>query len=126
MFIIYPSSVHMYVLGVYMLEPILGSLITEKALIFILERGNGYLREISQLFDIPATSLVKPLENLEAGGVLFSKEVGRTRVYAFNPRCFYVEELKALLSKAFQYYPNDLKEKLINNRRRPRRKGKPL
>lgn len=109
-----------------MLEPLVGSIINEKILIFLCERKEGYLREISTTFNIPATSLVRPLENLENGGILYSKQIGRTRVYGFNPRCFYLNELKALLEKVLSNYPDEIKEKLIFNRRRPRKKGKEL
>jgi len=108
------------------LQPIIGSVIDEMTLIFILIRETGYLREIARAMNIPATSLVKPLETLEAGNVLFSRAYGRTRVYAFNPHYPFLAELKALLSKAFEYYPPEVKEMLQMNRRRPRRKGKPL
>ena len=109
-----------------MLQPIIGSVIDEMVLIYILVRETGYLREISRTMNIPATSLVKPLETLEAGSVLFCRVYGRTRVYAFNPQYPFLLELKALLSKAFEYYPAEMKDELLLNRRRPRRKGKPL
>ena len=116
----------MNVFGEIMLEPLLGSIITEKVLIFILKRETGYLTEISRSLDIPISSLVKPLGNLEAGGVLFSQQYGKTRVYAFNPQYPFLAELKALLAKAFEYYPPEIKDILQMNRRRPRRKDKPL
>ncbi len=109
-----------------MLESLFGSIINEKILIFIFERESGYLTEIAKTLNIPPTSLVKPLENYEAGGILYSREVGKTRVYAFSPTYPFLNELKALLSKAFEYYPQNIKDILKLNRRRPRRKGKPL
>jgi len=65
-------------------------------------------------------------EKLELGGVLYSRLVGRTRLYTFNPRFVFLEELKQMLDKALSFYPEEERERLQVTRRRPRRKGKPL
>ena len=62
----------------------------------------------------------------EAGACVYSKRVGRTRVYPFDPRYPFLQDLKALLEKALIFYPEEMKELLLMNRRRPRRSGKPL
>ena len=51
---------------------------------------------------------------------------GRTRLYTFNPRYAFVDELKALLEKALSFYPPEERENLLMNRRRPRGRAKPL
>lgn len=108
-----------------MLEPVLGSASSERALIFILARGKGYATEISQFFTTDLSPIQKQLDKLESGGVLASQTVGRTRLYEFNPRYPFLKELKALLEKALSFYPEKEKDRLLMNRRRPRRKGKP-
>jgi hypothetical protein len=109
-----------------MLEPLLASTNCERVLIFIAARDEGYLREIADFFQTSPAPLLKQLEKLEAGGVLFSRSVGRTRLYGFNPRYPFLKELQALLAKALSFYPADLRAALQENRRRPRRKHKPL
>jgi len=109
-----------------MIDVLLGSPSREKVLIFLAARGEGYPREIARYYDIGLASIQNQLEKLEAGGILFSKLVGRTRLYAFNPRYPFLKELQALLLKALYFYPEQERDKLIKNRRRPRRKGKPL
>ena len=109
-----------------MLQPLLGSENREKALVFILARNTGYAREISQFFDTGISKVQKQLDGLEAGGVLVSRTVGRTRLYEFSPRYPFLKELKSLLEKALLYYPAEMKARLAMNRRRPRRRGKPL
>ena len=109
-----------------MLIPLLGSLNTERVLIFIQAREEGYARDIARLFETSLYGIQKQLDKLEAGSVLASRLVGRTRVYTFNPRYPFRKELQALLSKALTFYPPEEQEKLLMNRRRPRRKGKPL
>ena len=109
-----------------MLEPILGSTNSERVLIFILTREEGYAREIARFFETGLAPIQKQLEKLEFGGVLASREAGRTRLYTFNPRYPFLEELKTLLEKALTFYPEEQREALIMNRRRPRRADKPL
>lgn len=109
-----------------MLTSLLGSTETEKVLIFIEVRGQGYAYEIAQFYTVNLRGIQKQLERLEHGGVLASQKVGRTRVYKFNPRYPFQAELKALLQKALTYYPQNLRNDLEIRRERPRRQGKEL
>ena len=109
-----------------MLVPILGSLNTERVLIFIQARKEGYARDIARFFETDVYGIQKQLDKLEAGGVLASRLAGRTRLYIFNPRCPFLKELRALLSKALSFYSMEEQEKLLVDRRRPRRRDKPL
>jgi predicted ArsR family transcriptional regulator len=109
-----------------MLIPLLGTENSERVLIFLLTRNEGYAREIAQFFDTNLYAIQRQLEKLEAGGVLVSRTVGRTRLYQFNPRYPFLKELKQLLEKALSFYPKDVRENLTMNRRRPRKRDKPL
>lgn len=109
-----------------MLEPILGSKSSEQALIFLVARETGYPTEIARFFDADLYAIQKQLERLEDADVLVSSKVGRTRVFQFNPRYPFLDELKSLLEKSLSYYPEDIRENLLLNRRRPRKKDKPL
>jgi len=107
-----------------MLEPLLGSKSSEKVLIFIEARDEGYAREISRFFMIALNPVQKKLDKLEMGGVLVSFTKGRTRIYQFNPRYPFLKELKKLLDKAITFYTEEEQERLLMKRRRPQRKGK--
>lgn len=109
-----------------MLEPIVGSAGCEKVMMFLLARQEGYAREIARFFTTDLDPIQKQLAKLETGGVLVSRVVGRTRLFCFNPRYPMIDELRALLEKTLQFYPDDVRERLLMNRRRPRRRGKPL
>jgi hypothetical protein len=109
-----------------MLESLFGSLCREQVLQYILANDNGYATQIKNFYDIRLDSVQKQLERLEFGGVLVSQNLGKTVVYSFNPRYAFLEELKALLLKAREFYKPELKELLENPRKRPRRQGKPL
>ena len=109
-----------------MLSPLLGTENSERVLIFLLTRNEGYAREIAQLFETNLYAIQRQLDKFEAGGVLVSRTAGRTRLYQFNPRYPFLNELRQLLEKALSFYPEDMQEKLIMNRRRPRMRDKPL
>ena len=109
-----------------MLEDVLGNINKERVLVYLTARGEGYPSEIAGFFNAPATPIQVQAEKLETAGVLYSRLIGRSRVYAFNPRCVYVKELEALISRILEFYPEDISTALLNNRRRPRKPEKPL
>ena len=109
-----------------MLTALLGTENSERVLIFLLARNEGYAREIAQFFDTNLYAIQRQLDKLEAGGVLVSRTAGRTRLYQFNPRYPFLNELKQLLERALSFYPEERRESLVMNRRRPRKRDKPL
>jgi predicted transcriptional regulator len=109
-----------------MIEPLIGSKNRERVLLFLLAREEGYAREISRFYKTDLSQIQKQLERLEAGNIVYSKLIGKTRVYSMNPRYPFLEELTALLEKILSFYSVDEYEKLTHTRKRPRRKGKPL
>ena len=109
-----------------MLEVLLGSSSCEQVLMFIFAREEGYLREIVRFYDGDYRSIRNQLNKLENNNVLRTREAGKTLLYSFNARYPFLNELKALLEKALTYYSEEEKNRLLLNRRRPRRTGKPL
>ncbi len=109
-----------------MLEALLGSVNRERVLLFLYVRKEGYAREIARFFKTDLSQVQKQLEKLEVGGVLYSRALGRTRVYGLNPRYAFRVQLEALLDKALLFYPPEERQRLTVTRTRPRRKGKPL
>ena len=109
-----------------MLEVLLGSRNCERVLQYILANDEGYAKEISLFYTTSIDPIQKQLEKLERGGVLVSQMMGRTRLFMFNPRYAFSEELKALLLKAKLFYAPEEIERLDKQRKRPRRMGKPL
>jgi hypothetical protein len=109
-----------------MLEVLLGSVDRERVLIYIFSRSEGYAREMARFFDTNLLGIQRQLEKLEAGGVLASRQAGRTRLYTFDPRYPFLPELMALLGKVVSFYPEEVREELLMSRKRPRRKDKPL
>ena len=109
-----------------MFDTIFGSASAEQILIYIAARGSGYGRAIADYFNVSQTAIRNQLERLELGGVINGEYQGRTRVYYLNPRYSVYKELKQLLDRMIEFYPDDIAQDLTMNRRRPRRQSKPL
>ena len=109
-----------------MLEALLGSINAERILIFLFCRDEGYARKIARFYNTDLSPIQNQLNKLEENSVLVSKLSGRTRNYSFNPRYPFLQELRNLLNKALSFYPEELKTVLLYNRRRPRRRNKPI
>ena len=109
-----------------MLEAVFGSPAAERTLLYLQNYGEGYARAIAKTFGMSPSQTGKQLEKLERGGVLVSRSLGRTRVYYWNPRNPLVRELRQLLQAALEILPQSETQKYFRERRRPRRKGKPI
>ena len=110
-----------HMIGQSMLQTLLGSSGSEKVLMFIAARGEGYAREISRFSGMGLYPVQRQLDRLEVGGILVSRSAGRTRLYSFNPEYLLLDELKGILDKSLTYYPEEERERLLRNRRRPGR-----
>jgi DNA-binding transcriptional ArsR family regulator len=109
-----------------MLEPILDNKVKEKILLTLFVRKEIYARDMASIFGLNLFSVQNQLKKLERGGVLASRLKGKTRLYIFDPRYAFKNELSKLLSKALVFIPEKEKEKFYTPRLRPRRAGKPL
>lgn len=109
-----------------MLEPILDNKTKEKILLVLCVSKEMYAREIAAIFKINLYSVQRQLRKLERGGVLVSRLKGRTRLFSFNPRYPFINELKKLLARALLFVPKKEREEFYTPRLRPRRSGKPL
>ncbi len=111
-----------------MLESIFGGKNIEKVLFFLLVNQHCYGRQLSRVFNQALSPFQKVLDRLENGNVIVSFLEGKTRIYQFNPRYPFLQELKAFLIKAYSFLPQEIKDRYYEPkiRKRPRRKGKPL
>ena len=109
-----------------MFDTLFGSPSANYVLLFLARFDEGYPSQIARNFNISQSMVQKQLEKFENAGILSSQLRGRTRIYTWNPRCLYRNELKALLGRAFTLMPAEVIDKYFIMRNRPRRKGKPL
>lgn len=109
-----------------MLETIFGNETTATILLNIFHYDGIHARAIARNMGKVHGGIVSQLDRLEAGGLLVSKEVGRTRVYSFNPKSPYTEPVKKIIQITYDALPVKVKEKIFLERTRPRAKGKPV
>ncbi len=107
-----------------MLKVLFGSKDKELVLQYLLSKGEGYASKIARFYELKSSQIQKQLEALEEGDVLVGFQIGRARLYKFNPRYYFYPELEALLKKSLDAYPEELKDKLQFNRTAPRKKNK--
>jgi hypothetical protein len=108
------------------LEGVFGNATAEKVLLYLEQYGEGYAKGIADTFDDLTLSMVqRQLARFERGGLLVSQLKGRTRLFTWNPRYAFLEEIRALLGKALKSLPETQRRLYFTQRRRPRRTGKP-
>lgn len=109
-----------------LISGLLGNETAEKVLLYLENYDSAYPREVALAFGVAVSPVQNQFERLEREGLVVSRLMGKTRVYTWNPRCFYLSELHLILKKALKMLPESMQEKYFRARRRPRRKGKPL
>jgi len=109
-----------------MLEGLWGNPIIEKIFFTLLIYGEDYPLRMANNFEEPVNRFQQQLKRLEDNGIIVSRLIGNVRLYTFNPRYPFLKELKALISKAYEFIPDSEKDKYYKKRTRPRRAGKPL
>ena len=109
-----------------MLESLFGNATIEKVLLYLQNYQEGYAAEIAATFSVRLSVVQKQLKRLEDGGIIVSHLKGRTRIYSWNPRYPFANELHSLLKKSFDFISDTELKKYYRKRMRPRRSGKPL
>ena len=94
-----------------------------QVLILLALLEESYPTELTRLLDAKKAAILYIVDDLEAGGILASRRLGRTRRLILDPRYFAAKELKALLLKLAAGEPA-LRKIASRQRARPRRKGK--
>ncbi|MCK4264406.1 MAG: winged helix-turn-helix transcriptional regulator [Candidatus Aminicenantes bacterium] len=107
-----------------MLEKLFGSKTAERVLMYLFVFQEGYPTEISRIFSIPLNMIQKQLFKFEEGGMLVSRLRGKVRIYQWNPRYPFLNEVEKLLERNFEYLPEVIKERYYRQRTRPRRRDK--
>lgn len=109
-----------------MLEGVFGNITVEKVLFTLYVYGEGYPLGMAKTFGVSVNRFQQQLRRLENAGIVVSRLIGRVRIYTFNPRYPFLEELKGLVGKAYEFIPEKEKGAYYRKRTRPRRAGKPL
>jgi DNA-binding transcriptional ArsR family regulator len=87
--------------------------------------SESYPRELARLLDTSLYGVQEALKGLEVDGIVAGRSAGRTRLFKLNPRYFAYQDLRRYLLRLAE--PElELKKRIGDLRRRPRRTGKPL
>ena len=111
-----------------MLEYLFRNKNVEKILVYLLLHEKAHGTELSRAFDSSLDPIQKSLKKLEEGGLLVSFQEGKTRVFTWNPRYPFLEEIQNLAKSISKHIPEKILVKTYNtkSRKRPRKTGKPL
>ncbi|MBI5634478.1 MAG: winged helix-turn-helix transcriptional regulator [Nitrospirae bacterium] len=109
-----------------MIVSLFGNVTVEKILFFLNVYGEGYPLGMAKTFGEAVNKIQQQLKRLEGGGIVASRLVGNVRLYTLDPRYPFLKELKALIARAYEFLPENEKNKYYRLRTRPRRAGKPI
>lgn len=109
-----------------MLETILGNKTAARLMLYLYHYGEAFASGVSKDMSITLSQVQKQLDKFEMAGVLVSKKTGTVRIYEFNPKLGVVKKLKELIGAFYDSMPLEEKEEMFGERRRPRRRGKPV
>jgi hypothetical protein len=102
-----------------------GSPLRTRLLVAIALVEESYSAELARLLDAKLFPVQRLVDALELEGILATRKIGLERRVTLNPRYFASKELTALLLRLGEA-DQELQEKLLARRSRPRRKGKLL
>ena len=87
------------------MEAVFGSVAAQCVLLYLHNYSEGYARGIAGTFDMSASQVFKQLRKFEAGGLLTSRNVGKTRVYGWNEQNPLIGDLRSLLQALLESLP---------------------
>ncbi|WP_408095620.1 ArsR family transcriptional regulator [Peredibacter sp. HCB2-198] len=109
-----------------MIETIFGNVTAAKIMLYLFHYGEAYASGISKDMGVALSQVQKQLDRFEEGGILVSKLMGKVRIYTFNPKIGVTKKLKELIQIFYDSIPLEQKEQMFSERRRPRRRNKPV
>ena len=94
---------------------------------YLFHYGEAYANGLARDMKITLSQVQKQLDKFEAAGILVSKKMGTVRIYTFNPKLSFVSnKIKDLVGVFYHSMSLEDREVMFHERRRPRRKGKPV
>lgn len=88
-----------------MLEGIFGNKTAEKVLLHVFHYGEIYPSAIAQDYGLALDPIKRQLERFESAGVLVAKQLGRSRIFTFNPKSPYTKPIKDLIQISYHAIP---------------------
>jgi hypothetical protein len=109
-----------------MLEYLFANKNVEKILMYLCLHGKANATGLKHCFHSALDPIQKTLRKLEEGGLLVSFLEGKTRVFQWNPRYSFLNEIQALAKKAYNFLPIEIQKTIYQStkRKRPSKTGK--
>ena len=108
------------------IEAIFGNRTASFVLLYLENYGSGYASAIARTYGLSVSVVQDQLRKFENTSVLISRNVGRTRVFEFNPRNPTARRLREFLAAELEALPEEIVKQYFRERQRPRRTGKHL
>jgi hypothetical protein len=108
------------------LSKVFGGKVAAASLLYLRMYENCYAKQIADCFKFSPSMVQKQLDKFEVIGVLNFSRVGKTKVYSFNPKSPLSSSIRDLLGQSLGSLDETDFTTYFNERRRPRRQGKPL
>lgn len=106
------------------LQGLVGTQTGERVLLHLYHYGEIHPAAIAQDFGMAVTPVRRQLDKFERAGLVVSREVGRSRVFTFNPKSPIADALHELVRLVYEGIPLRERERIYGSRRRPRQTGK--
>lgn len=108
------------------LEALFGNRTAAQLMLYLFHYQEAYARGAARDLGIAVSAVQRQLDKFETAGLLVSRMIGNTRVYAFDPRQAATARLKELIRVFYEAMTIKERERMFPARRRPRRRGKPI
>lgn len=108
------------------LAELLGSKTAEKIFFYLYHYPEGHARGIATDMRMGFSQIERQLKKYEDIGALISRQVGKSRVYQFNPRYIFHGQIREMIEKLYNAIPLAEKKTLFPGRQKPRRRDKPV
>lgn len=109
-----------------MIEVIFGNKTAAKIMLYLFHYGEAYANGLARDMKITLSQVQKQLDKFELAGILVSKKMGTVRIYTFNPKLGVTKKIKELIQVFYESMSLEQREEMFHERRRPRRRGKPV
>ena len=106
------------------LQGLVGTQTGERVLLHLYHYGEIHPAAIARDFGMSVTPVRRQLDKFELAGLIVSREVGRSRVFCFNPKSPVASAVRDVVRVVYEGLPLRDRERIFGERRRPRQTGK--
>ena len=109
-----------------LLSELFGSKTAEGVFLYLFHNKEAHARIIAQDLNMGFSQVERQLKKYEKIDLLLSKQVGKTRVYLFNKKYTFHDQIMSMIEKVYRSIPQNERKKMFLSRHKPRRSDKPV